>query len=98
MSSTQSKHNKYDFSHFVSLALRNTIPWPTLSMLFKDLAPTLNETREIIKVLLKELEALQSTLQQKEKQLEKYQRTSFEDISSFRRPTLLASPTPNVEI
>ena len=71
MSSTESKHNKYDFSHFVSLALQNTIPWPTLSMLFKDLAPTLNETREIIKVLLKELEALQSTLQQKEKQLEK---------------------------
>ena len=81
MTSNEFKQNKYDFSHFVSMALQNTMPWPTLSMLFKDLAPTLNETREIIGILLKELEALQSKLQQKEKLLEKYQREndSFEE-------------------
>ena len=81
MSSTEFKHYKYDFSHFVSMALQNTMPWQTLSMLFKDLAPTLNETREIIGILLKELEALQSTLKTKEKLLEEYQREndSFEE-------------------
>ena len=74
MTSNEFKQNKYDFSHFVSMALKNMMPWPTLSMLFKDLAPTLSETREIIGILLKELEALQSMLQMKEKLLKKHQR------------------------
>ena len=86
MTSNEFKQNKYDFSHFVSMALQNTMPWPTLSMLFKDLAPTLRETREIIGILLKELEALQSTLQQKQKLLEKYQREngSFKETESIK--------------
>ena len=38
-------------------------------MILKDLAPTLIETREVISILLKELEALQSTLKMKDKEL-----------------------------
>ena len=60
MTSNEVKHDKYDFSKFANLALQNMMPWQTLSMLFKDLAPTLSETREIIGILLKELEGLQS--------------------------------------
>ena len=56
------------------------MPWKTLTILLKDLAPTLNETREIISILLKQLETLQSTLYKKEKELEMYQKNgSFKE-------------------
>ena len=73
MESNVSQGTKPDFSNFVALTLENRMPWKTLNSLLFDLAPTLNETREIISILLKELEALQSTLQKKEKELAKYQ-------------------------
>ena len=57
--------NKNDFSYFISMALQKTMPWTTLAILLKDLAPTLNETWEIISILLKELESLQSVLEKK---------------------------------
>ena len=49
------------------------MPWKTLTILLKDLAPTLNETREIISILLKELEALHTTLQKKDKEVKAYE-------------------------
>ena len=61
-----------DASYFVSKALQNALPWTSLEMILKDLAPTLDEANDVIRVLLKELEILQFTLQQKEKALEKY--------------------------
>ena len=71
MESNVNKGTKPDFSNFVALTLENRMPWKTLSLLLNDLAPTLNETREIIiSILLKELEALQSRFKQKEKELE----------------------------
>ena len=48
-----------------------------LSSILITLAPTLNETREIICILLKELEVLHSTLQKKEKELENYQKNGI---------------------
>ena len=72
MESSVCKGTKPEFSHFVTLTLKNRMPWKTLSFLLKDLAPTLNETREIINILLKELEALQLTLQKKEKEISKF--------------------------
>ena len=63
---------KTDFSYFVRMALQKNIPWKSLSMILKDLAPTFHEAREIICILLKELEALHLTLQKKEKKLAKY--------------------------
>ena len=77
MESNVIKGTKPDFSNFVALTLENRMQWKTLSFLLKDLAPTLDETREIICILLKELEALQSTLQKKEKELAKYENSSF---------------------
>ena len=64
---------KTDFSYFVRMALKDNMPWKTLTILLQDLAPTLKETREIICILLKEIEALQATLQKKDKELEKYE-------------------------
>ena len=64
------KGTKTDFSYLVGMSLQGRMPWETLASLLKDLAPTLEETREVISILLKELEVLQSSLQEKE--LEKF--------------------------
>ena len=79
MNSKCYKGTKNDFSHFINMALQERMPWKILSFLLKRLAPTLNETREIICILLTELEALQSTLHDKEKEIENYQRNSEEN-------------------
>ena len=64
---------KTDFSYFVRMALQDNMAWKSLSMILKDLTPSLDETREVIVILLKELEALQMTLKEKDKELEMYQ-------------------------
>ena len=81
MESNINKQTTPDFSHFVALTLENRMQWKTLSFLLKDLAPSLNETREIISILLKELEVLQSTLKIKDKELEIYQKNSSSEKS-----------------
>ena len=53
------------------------MPWKMLSLNLFNLAPTLNETKEIILILLKELETLHLILQKKDQELAKYQRSSF---------------------
>ena len=85
MESNNERITKTHFSHFVLMTLQNRMSWKTLASLFTELAPTLNETREIISILLKELEALQSTLEKKEKLLEKYQKgsDSFEETGTI---------------
>ena len=82
MESNISKGDKTHFSHFVQMTLQNKMQWKTLSSLLIDLAPTLNETREIISILLKELEVLQVTLQKKEKLLKHFHKESdiYEEI------------------
>ena len=64
---------KTDFSYFVRMALENNIPWKTLAIILKELNPTLIETREVIGILLKELETLHLTLKEKDKELKMYQ-------------------------
>ena len=64
---------KTDFSYFIRMALQDNMPWKTLTMLLKDLAPTLDGTREVIGILLRELEVLQLALKEKDKELENYQ-------------------------
>ena len=80
MNSKCYKGTKNDFSHFINMALQERMPWNILAFLLKRLAPTLNKTREIICILLTELEALQSTLHEKEKDIENYQ-NHFEENS-----------------
>ena len=56
-----------EVSYLVGMALQNTMPWNTLAILLKKLSPTLNEAREIIDILLKELEDLQLSSQKNKK-------------------------------
>ena len=56
---------KTDFSHFVNMALQDRMTWKTLATLLHDFAPTLNETREVISILLKEFETLHLAFQAK---------------------------------
>ena len=72
---------KVEFSYFVKMALQYNMPWKTLTMLLKDLAPTLNETREVICILLKELEAMQSILKKKDDELEMYRNVGASEDS-----------------
>ena len=67
------KGTKNDFSLYVRMALQDRMPWKILAMLLKDVAPTLNETREIISILLKELETLNLAFQEKQEELKMYQ-------------------------
>ena len=61
-------------SHLVGMALQNTLPWTSLAILLNDLSPTLIEAREVINILLKELETLQLSFEKKEKELELFQK------------------------
>ena len=72
---------KTDFSYFIRMALQDNIAWKSLAMILKDLAPTLIETREVIFILLKALEALKSTLKKKEKELKMFQNNGFHEKS-----------------
>ena len=77
MESNVYKGSKTDFSYFVTMTLQNRMPWKMLSSNLFNLAPTLNETKEIILILLKELETLHLILQKKDQELSKYQSSSF---------------------
>ena len=81
MESNINKGTKTDFSYFVRMALQDNLAWKSLAMILKDFAPTLIETREVIGILLKELEALQSTLKKKDKELEMYQNNGSSEES-----------------
>ena len=76
MESNGFKGIKNDFLYLLNMALQNRMSWNVLAFNFNSLAPSLNETREIISILLKELEALHITLQKKDKLLEEYQNES----------------------
>ena len=67
------KGTKNDFYLYVRMALQDRMPWKTLAMLLNDVAPTLTETREIISILLKELETLHLAFQEQQAELKKYQ-------------------------
>ena len=85
MESKTFRGTKNDFSYLVDMALQSRMPWNILTLNFNALAPTLNETKEIISILLKELEILHSTLNEKEKLLEEYQNSSdsFEETKTI---------------
>ena len=81
MKSKGCKGTKNDFTYFIAMALQNRMPWNILSFLLKRLAPTLNETREIICILLTELQALQSTLHTNKENDIQSRQSSFEENS-----------------
>ena len=54
---------KVDFRYFISSALQKNITWEALDVFLNDLTPTLATSKQVIKVLIKELQKLQSKLQ-----------------------------------
>ena len=78
------KGNKTDFSHFINMALQDRMPWKTLGVLLNYFAPTLDETREIISILLNELETLYFESQKNKEALKKYQEESETLVDSER--------------
>ena len=78
------KGNKTDFSHFINMALQDRMPWKNLGVLLNYFAPTLDETREIISILLNELEALYFESQKNKEALKKYQEESETLVDSER--------------
>ena len=54
---------KVDFRYFITSALQKKITWEALDHFLNDLTPTLATSKQVIKVLLKELQKLQSELQ-----------------------------------
>ena len=55
---------KVDFRYFITSALQNKITWEALDHFLNDLTPTLATSKQVIKVLLKELQKLQCELQE----------------------------------
>ena len=53
---------KVDFRYFISLALNNKLAWQSLPSILSDFTPTVEDSKEVIEVLLKELEKLHSEL------------------------------------
>ena len=45
-----------DFEYFIQSAVHNKLPWNTLAYFLTDLAPTLDKSRQVIKILVQELE------------------------------------------
>ena len=64
MSSLEDKIVKVDFSYFISLALQNKITWESLSSILDDFIPNLENSKEVIRTLLKQLQNLQQQLSQ----------------------------------
>ena len=55
---------KVDFRYFITSALQNKITWEVLDHFLNDLTPTLATSKQVIKVLLKELQKLHLELQE----------------------------------
>ena len=95
MESIEYKGTKTDF---VKMAMECKMPWETLTLILNDLAPTLNKIREVISILLKELEGLQLALKEKDKELEMYQNSgSSEDAQYISLETELQSSVMEIE-
>ena len=64
MATDNSNENiKINFRYFITSALQNKITWEFLDNFLNDVTPNLATSKQVIKVLLKELEKLQTELQ-----------------------------------
>ena len=60
----ENKSTKSNFEYFIKMALQKKISWETLMVFLDDLTPTLVQSKQAIEVLVKELQSLQSKLQE----------------------------------
>ena len=47
---------RVDFRYFIQSAVQKNLPWHTLAIYLTDLAPTLEKSRQVIMILVQELE------------------------------------------
>ena len=52
--------NKVNFRYFIFLAMQNKMSWEGVAFVLDDLASTLPKSKEVIQVLLKELQLIHS--------------------------------------
>ena len=52
-----------DFDYSIKMALNYKVSWTTLALMLQDMTPTLKQSRQLVKVLLKELQNLQKKFQ-----------------------------------
>ena len=53
------------FKNTITLALNKNIPWEKLPLILHEMTPTLEETKQLVQVLLDLLQTMQITLEQK---------------------------------
>ena len=70
MSENSSISSSVKIKCLIDMALTNEISWPTLNFVIDTLAPTLEKSKEIIKIILKEFEEFQSRQSQNRDQNE----------------------------
>ena len=51
--------SKIDFPNLITLALEKSLPWDSLCIIFDNVTLTQNQSKSVIKILLKELQKLQ---------------------------------------
>ena len=76
-----------DFKYFIKSATEKKLPWSTLACFLTDLAPTLEKSKEIIKILVQELEIWVSKVE-----AESGKKTDFisvQNLNQYKRKTAL---------
>ena len=68
------------FDYFISLALQNNLPWNSLTLILDDLTPTLSKSKDVVKVLLEELQRLHLKLQREDCNSESVKDNSNDNI------------------
>ena len=56
----ESNSNERNMKCFINMALKKTISWKVLSILLEELTPTFDKSKQLNRILLKELEKVQS--------------------------------------
>ena len=72
--------HEVDFNYFIQFTIQKKMPWKSLSLFLIDLAPTLEKSKEVIEILVQELELWVS-------KAENYQDKDFEASNDNKRDT-----------
>ena len=67
LTKVHSSNKNLDFEYFVNLALANKLSWDSLIVILNDWTPTLTKSKEVIEILVKELQKRQTYFQEPEK-------------------------------
>ena len=70
-----------DFEYFIQSAVDNKLPWNTLAYFLIDLAPTLDKSRQVIKILVQELEKWVTKVENETKE-DDLTESNFQDYNS----------------